>query len=88
LRLAVTFRVELPEPPAVSVTLDGSRLLVGPVGGVVATSPTIPENPLTLESAIAEVLEVPWTIVKDVGLAEIIKSGEGCIVTETETMAK
>jgi hypothetical protein len=88
LRLAVTFRAELPEPPKVSVTLDGSRLPVGPVGEIVAASPTIPENPLTLESAIVEVLEVPWMIVKEVGLAEITKSGDGCCVTETETTAK
>ena len=54
LTLTITFRVELPEPPTVRVTLGGLRLPVGPVGETVAASPTTPENPLTLESVTVE----------------------------------
>ncbi len=72
--LAKSFNVAVTPPPPESVTLDGLKDNVGPVGGAVAvrlTLPAKPPSPCTLtEDEPAE----PMGISTKVGFAEIAKS--------------
>ena len=64
--------VDCPEPP-LRIMLVGFREPVTPEG-VVAESWTVPENPLTDDAVIVEVPEVPAKNVRELGLAESVKS--------------
>lgn len=79
-------RVEEEVPPAVSATLTGLRLVDGPDGAMVEDSDTAPENPPRLARVMAAVADEPMLIVRDVGLAEMVKSGPA--VTETEIVTE
>jgi len=65
----VIFSVDVPE-----VIDVGLRLAVSPLGAV-GESLTVPVNPLRGFTVIVEVPEDPLLMVKDVGEAEIEKSG-------------
>jgi hypothetical protein len=45
----------------------------------------VPEYPLMLDKLMVEVPDLPWTMVRAVGLAPMEKSGDGGFVTVTET---
>jgi hypothetical protein len=74
----VTFKVELPTPFELSVTVPGLRFVEGP-GGEDAVRVTVPENPFRLVRVMADVPEDPWAIVKEVGFADRVKSGAAVI---------
>jgi hypothetical protein len=48
----------------------------------------VPEYPLMLDKLMVEVPDLPWTMVRVVGLAPIAKSGDGGLVTLMETLAE
>jgi hypothetical protein len=48
----------------------------------------VPEYPLKLDRLMVEVPDLPWTMVRVVGLAPMEKSGDGGFVTVTETLAE
>lgn len=73
----VTVMVEFPAPPGASVTVEGLKLVEGPVGEIRAARPTEPENPLRLANVIVDVPDDPRTIESEVGLADTLKSGAG-----------
>ncbi len=68
-----TVNVELPVPPEAMLIEVGLTEAVSPEG-VEVDSPTEPAKPLTLPNWIVEVPEAPARRVRDVGLAEIVKS--------------
>jgi len=63
-----------PVPPAVSPTLVVLRVALRPVGETVSTSFTVPANPSRLANDMVVLLEVPAVRVREVGLAEMVKS--------------
>ncbi len=71
--IAENVRVELPELPAVSVTLFGLTETMGPPGDTLAARFTVPAKLLTLVTAIVDVPDAPWLTVRDVGLGLILK---------------
>jgi hypothetical protein len=71
----VTFRIELPEPPLVRVTVAGLKLVWGAVGEIAADSEIEPESPLILVNVRVVVPEDPWTKDIELGFADIVKSG-------------
>jgi len=73
----VTFKVELPDPLEASVTVEGARLVAGPVGETETAMVTVPVNELRLVAVIVDIVEDPWGMVDEVGLAERLKSGAG-----------
>ena len=75
----VTFKVELPTPFELSVTVPGLRFVEGPRGEDDAERVTVPENPFRLVRVMADVPEAPWAMVKEVGLADRVKSGADVI---------
>lgn len=85
---AVTFKVELPAPLDVRSTVDGFRLADGPDGNTMADRLIVPEKPLRLVILTVEVPEDPWVIVRDVGFAEMLKSGVDGVVTVTDTLVE
>ena len=64
--------VDCPEPP-LRIMLVGFRDGVTP-DGLVAESWTVPENPLTDDPVIVEVPEDPAKNVREIGLADSVKS--------------
>jgi hypothetical protein len=75
----VTFKVELPTPFGLSVTVPGLRFVEGPGGENDAVRVTVPENPFRLVRVMVDVPEDPWAIVKEVGFADRVKSGADVI---------
>lgn len=72
-----------------SVTLGGLSVAIPLPDGTVVARFTVPEYPLDPASVIAEVPEDPELIVKDVGLADTAKLGEGTLtgtLTERENV--
>jgi len=69
-------RVELAVRPEDNETLVGFNERLGPVGELIAASETLPANPLRLESVMVEVAEEPGVLVRLLGLADMLKSGE------------
>ncbi len=71
---AFTNRLEVPEPPAVKITLDGFRLTVGPVGRTELEMLTVPAKPLVLTSWTVELPAEPASMIMDDELRETVKS--------------
>ena len=69
--------VELPELPEVRVTVDGLVDAVDPEGRTEVASVTVPENPLRLARLIVDVPVEPGVRLREVGAAEMLKSGAG-----------
>ena len=67
-------RVELPDPPEVSVTIVGFTDALDPEGAITVERVTVPAKPLMLLSNIVEVPEEPARTVRDVGLRDTVKS--------------
>jgi hypothetical protein len=86
--VVVMFKVELPAPLEDRVTVDGLSLTEGPDGETRADRLIVPEKLLRLARLIVEVPEDPWGMVKDVGFAEILKSGVDGELTVTDTLAE
>jgi len=82
-----TVRVDVPEPPGVSVTLAELRDTVEPDAGTTTVeSVTVPENPLRLPKLIVDVAKEPdWTVRADV-LVEMLKSGASVTLTRMMTV--
>ncbi len=59
------------------MTLVGFRERLGPLGELVAERDTVPVKPLRLESVMVELAEEPRGAFRLLGLAEVLKSGEG-----------
>ena len=53
----MTFKVELPAPPDVRVTVEGLRLVNGPGGETVAERPIVPEKLFRLARLIVDVAD-------------------------------
>ena len=70
-----TVRVELPVPPDERETGLTEKAVVGPMGETAAERVTLPEKLLRLLRLMVEVPEEPACNVRDVGFAEIEKSG-------------
>jgi len=64
--LQLTVRVEVPEAPGILVTLN---VAVQPAGAPVAARVTVPVNPPTDPTVMAEVADCPALNIIDVGLA-------------------
>ena len=74
--------VDVTVPLAVKVTPLGLTEVVGhtmtrPDDEIVAPKLTVPDSPLRLVSVIVEVPDDPMTIVSALGLAPMLKSGDG-----------
>ena len=67
-------RIAEPVPPAVSPTLVVLRVALRPVGDTALVSFTVPANPSRLANDMVVLLEVPAVRVREVGLAEMVKS--------------
>ena len=68
-----TVRIEVwGEPPEVSVTVGGFRVIVGSLGKTVADRSTSSAKSLTLVTVIIDVFEDPWAILKEGGLDVIV----------------
>lgn len=78
-----TVSVDVPLPPAETVTLVGFADTIGPLGEIVGDSVIVPAKPPRLVSIIVEVPEAPWATEIDDGLDEILKSGDAGWVTAT-----
>ena len=80
--VVATVRVDMPVPPAVRVTDVGLRLAVGyttqrPEQEIDVLKPIIPANPFKLVSVIVDVPDDPIWMLKDAGVALMLKSGGG-----------
>ncbi len=69
-----TVRMEDPELPADKDTVAGLRDDVGPEGDTVAVRDRLPVSPLTLVRVMLELDDVPGGTVRELVLAEIVKS--------------
>ena len=67
-------RVEVPEPPPTSTTVDGFNDTDDPDGDTVVLSETLPDSPLMLDKVMVEFADVPGGAVSELGLAETVKS--------------
>jgi len=67
-------RMAEPVPPAVSATLVVLRVALSPVGETTSVSFIVPANPSRLANDMVVLLEVPPVRVREVGLAEMVKS--------------
>jgi hypothetical protein len=75
-----TVRVEVAEVAVgESITLVGLGVTVARPDGTVAARLTVPENPLVPATVIVDAPEDPELIVKDVGLADMVKLGVGTV---------
>ena len=77
-----TVRVEMPVPPEVKVTDVGLRLAVGytrqrPEQEIDVLKPIVPANPFKLVSVIVDVPDDPIGMLRDAGVALMLKSGGG-----------
>ncbi len=81
-------RVELLLPPAETVRLEGLSDSVRPEGEELAARLTVPKKPLTELTVIVEVPLEPAVMVREVGFADMVKSGVALEVTVTETWAE
>ncbi len=68
--------------PVDNVTAGGFSVVEGPLGVTVAARLTLPEKPLRLARVIVEFPDDPCTMLKVVGLEDMLKSGP-TIVTGT-----
>ena len=83
----LTDSVELPVPPEERETLDGLSERVRPDGELVPDRVTVPAKPFRLDRAIVEVAVVPTVVLSEVGLAEMLKSGEGDVGLKNSVIA-
>jgi len=76
--------VDVPDPPAVKVTLVGTKVKVMPVaaGEDVAVRATDPEKLLILVSVTVEVAELPATMLLGLGTVAVIPIFGGCPTTK------
>jgi len=72
--LEVTVSVEVPDPPAVTVTLAGLNEAVGPAGATVDVRLTVPANPPRLLALIESVPDWPAVMFTVVEVALMEKS--------------
>lgn len=73
-----TVRVEVAEPPEGGVTCAGFKVVVTPGIGVEVTERSTGWlKPCSEVIVIVDVSELPWAMVREVGAAEIEKSGGG-----------
>jgi len=77
-------RVEVPEPPGM---LLEERVQVRFVEFVVVARVIVPVKPFRGATVMEEAPAAPTLAITPVGLAEIVKSGDGDCVTDTETLA-
>ena len=70
-----TVSFEWPVPPPGTVTVDALKLVVGPEGEGAAERLTDPVKPMMLVTVTVELAFEPWTIVREEGLEETVKSG-------------
>ncbi len=75
-----TLRVDVADPPDVTETTVGLKLVEGPAGEIVDDRVTLPLKPLTLVTVIVEVAQEPCTMLRALGLAAMVKSGGGGLV--------
>jgi hypothetical protein len=73
--------LEMDELPGETLGLFGFIWTPNPPAETVAESETGPLKPFRLVSVIVEEADPPWTVVKDVGLVEIVKSGATLALT-------
>ncbi len=73
-------RVDVADPPGVTETTVGLKLVDGPTGEIVDVRLTLPLKPLMLVTVIAEVAQEPCAMLRALGLAAIVKSGGGAFV--------
>jgi hypothetical protein len=66
--------VELAEPPAVRVKLEGLNETVGPEGKIIAENRTVPANPFWLFTVTVSVPDEETAIERLAGEAETLKS--------------
>jgi len=71
--------------PDDNATKMGLTEAVGPVGDTATLRVTLPEKPLRLVRVIVEFPDDPWTMLKVVGLEEMLKSGVAGAATVTGT---
>ena len=67
--------MEVPLPPADSVTLGPLSEMTGPEGEIEAPRLMVPVNPFTLLSVSVEAPDEPAVMAKLLGFADIMKSG-------------
>ena len=72
----------MPDPPGIEYV---DRLQTRLVELVVALRETMPVKPFTGETVIDELPGAPAFTDTTVGLADIVKSGDPCVTTETRT---
>ena len=73
----LTDNVAVPVPPEERETLVGLSDRVRPEGELVPDSATVPAKLLRLDRVIVEVTVDPVLVLSEVGLAEMLKSGDG-----------
>jgi hypothetical protein len=88
----VIVRVALAVPPGARVTLVGLMVQLLQLGGHAMRGPvdvmreTVPANPLMLVMLMVDVAVVPAGIVRELGFADIVKSGGGVLVKLAASM--
>ncbi len=83
---ALILRIDVADPPALSVIVLLPRDILGPEGEIDVERLTVPLNPFRLVRVIVDVAEEDCDIVRDDGLAEMEKSG--LTPTDTETVVE
>ncbi len=84
--LTLIVRMAVAVPPGVSVTLVGLTDQVLQAGGQIISGPvfvlreTVPANPLMLVMLIMDVPVVPACMARELGFADIVKSGGAALV--------
>ena len=76
----VMVNVDVAEPPEVKVTEVGLNEAVTPVGAPETERLTVPAKPLRDVTVIVDVPELPCAMVREVGEADIEKSGAALTV--------
>jgi hypothetical protein len=77
----------VPVPPDETETLDGFSERPSPEGEPVADTATVPAKLLTLVKVIVEVDADPALMLREVGLAEMVKSGGGEVGLKNSAIA-
>jgi len=83
---ALILRIDVAEPPEVSVSVLLLREVFGPEGEIDVERLTAPLNPFMLVRVMVDVVEEDCETVREDGLAEMEKSG--LTPTETETVVE
>jgi len=76
----VTVKVDVADPPEVRVTEVGLNVAVTPVGAPETDRLTVPVKPYSDVTVMVEVPEEPGAMVREVGEADIEKSGAALTV--------